>query len=52
MKTIKRLAALLLMLVDNGQTLTMTGEKLMTTSLALNFPAPNLSLMIYINPAV
>ena len=41
-----------LTLVDNGQTLTMTGEKLMNTGLALNFPAPNLSLMIYINPAV
>ena len=40
-----------LTLVDNGQTLTMTGEKLMNTGLALNFPAPNLSLVIYINPA-
>lgn len=39
-----------LTLVDNGQTLTMTGEKLMTTGLALNFPTPNLSLVIYIDP--
>ncbi len=36
-------------LVDNGQKLTMTGEKLMTTGLALNFPSSNLSLIIYIN---
>lgn len=35
--------------VDNGQKLTMTGEKLMTTGLAIEFPSPNLSLMIYIN---
>ena len=35
--------------VDNGQTLTLSGEKLMTTGLAINFPTPNLSLIIYIN---
>lgn len=35
--------------VDNGQTLTLSGEKLMTTGLAINFPSPNLSLIIYIN---
>lgn len=36
-------------LVDNGQKLTLTGEKLMTTGLALDFPSANLSLIIYIN---
>ena len=35
--------------VDNGQTLTLSGEKLMTTGLAINFPTSNLSLIIYIN---
>jgi len=38
-----------LTLADNGQKLTLSGEKLMTTGLALDFPAPNLSLIIYIN---
>ena len=33
----------------NRQKLTLSGEKLMTTGLALDFPAPNLSLIIYIN---
>lgn len=38
-----------LTVVDNGQKLTMTGEKLMTSGLAINFPNPNLSFIIYIN---
>ncbi len=38
-----------LTLADNGQKLTLSGEKLMTTGLALDFPSPNLSLIIYIN---
>ena len=36
-------------IVDNGQKLEMTGEELMTEGLALIFPSPQLSLVIYIN---
>ena len=38
-----------LKLVETGETLTMTGQELMTDGIKLNYPKSNFSMLIYFN---